>query len=83
MVVIVGRIQLVQTSERDFEVRIELADEAAAGIVFEEVIQSVKRVFLDNGLVDVAVTESQAPPELTASGKFHEVLPLRGSDSRS
>jgi phenylacetate-CoA ligase len=77
------RIQLVQTSERDFEVRIELADEAAAGVVFEEVIQSVKRVFRDNGLEDVAVRESQAPPELTASGKFHEVLPLRGSDSRS
>ena len=77
------RIQLVQTSERDFEVRIELADEAAARVVFEEVTQSVKRVFRDNGLEDVAVTESQAPPELTASGKFHEVLPLRGSDSRS
>jgi len=77
------RIQLVQTSERDFEVRIELADEAAAGVVFEELIRSVKRVFRDNGLEDVAVTESQAPPELTASGKFHEVLPLRGSDSRS
>lgn len=77
------RIQLVQTSERDFEVRIELADEAAAGVVFEEVIQSVKRVFRDNGLGDVAVRESQTPPELTASGKFHEVLPLRGSDSRS
>jgi phenylacetate-CoA ligase len=76
------RIQLVQTSERDFEVRIELAEEAAAGVVFEEVIQSVKRVFHDNGLEDVAVTESQAPPELTASGKFLEVLPLRGSDSR-
>ncbi len=77
------RIQLVQTSERDFEVRIDLADEAAAGVVFEEVIQSVKRVFRDNGLGDVAVRKSQAPPELTASGKFHEVLPLRGSDSRS
>lgn len=77
------RIQLVQTSERDFEVRIELADEAAAGVVFEEVIQSVRRVFLDNGLKDVAIRESQAPPEVTASGKFHEVLPLRGSDSRS
>ncbi|MDH3507036.1 MAG: phenylacetate--CoA ligase family protein [Gammaproteobacteria bacterium] len=77
------RIQLVQTSERDFEVRIELADEAAAGDVFEEVIQSVKRVFRDNGLENVAVTESQAPPELTASGKFHEVLSLRGSDSRT
>ena len=77
------RIQLVQTSERDFEVRIELADEAAAGVVFQEVIQSMKRVLHDNGLEDVAVTESQAPPEPTASGKFHEVLPLRDSDSRS
>ncbi len=77
------RIQLVQTSERDFEVRIEPADEAAAGIVFQEVIQSVKRVFRDNGLEDVAVRESQALPEFTASGKFHEVLPLRGADSRT
>ena len=76
------RIQLVQTSERDFEVRIERADEAATGLVFKEVIQSVKRVFRDNGLEDVAVRESQAPPEFTASGKFHEVLPLRGADSR-
>jgi len=77
------RIQLVQTAERHFEVRIELTDEAAAGGVRQEVIQSVKRVFRDNGLEDVMVTEGQAPPELTASGKFHEVLPLRGVDSRS
>jgi phenylacetate-coenzyme A ligase PaaK-like adenylate-forming protein len=77
------RIQLVQTSEREFEVRIEPADGAVAGVVFGEVIQSVKRVFRDNGLEDVAVGESRAPPELTASGKFHEVLPLRDSDSRS
>jgi phenylacetate-CoA ligase len=77
------RIQLAQTSERDFDVRIELADEATAELVFEEVIQSVKRVFHDNGLSDVAVRESRAPPEFTASGKFHGVLPLRGSDSRS
>jgi phenylacetate-coenzyme A ligase PaaK-like adenylate-forming protein len=77
------RIQLVQTNERDFEVRIELADEAPARVVFQEVIQSVKRVFFDNDLEDVAVSESQAPPELTASGKFHEVLPLRGFDSRT
>jgi phenylacetate-coenzyme A ligase PaaK-like adenylate-forming protein len=76
------RIQLVQTGERDFEVRIEPADETAAAVVFEQVIQSVKRVFRDNGLADIAVRESQAPPELTASGKFHEVLPLRGSDSK-
>ena len=77
------RIQLVQTSERDFEVRIDLADEAAAGVVFEELIRSVKQVFRDNGVQEVAVTESRAPPELTSSGKFHEVLPLRGSQSRS
>ena len=77
------RVQLVQAGERDFEVRIELADEAVAGLVFEEVIQSVKRVFRDNGLSDVTVRASQAPPELTASGKFHEVLPLRDSNSRS
>ena len=75
------RIQLAQTGERDFEVRVELAEEAAVGVVFEDVIQSVKQVFRDNGLADVAVRESQAPPELTASGKFHEVLPLRRSDS--
>ena len=60
-----------------------LSDEAAAGAVFKEVIQSVKQVFRDNGLDDVEVTESQALPELAASGKFHEVLPLRRSDSRS
>jgi phenylacetate-CoA ligase len=77
------RIQLVQTSERDFEMRIEPADEVAAGVVFQEVIQSVKRVFRDNGLEDVAVRESQTPPEFTASGKFHAVLPLRGADSRT
>jgi phenylacetate-coenzyme A ligase PaaK-like adenylate-forming protein len=77
------RVQLVQTSERAFEVRIEPAGEAAMGVVAEEVIQSVTRVFRDNGLEDVEVREGQAPPLLTASGKFHEVLPLRGSGTRS
>jgi len=77
------RIQLVQTGDRDFEVRIELADEAAAAIVFQEVIESVKRVFRDNGLEHVAVRESRTPPELTASGKFYAVLPLRGAGARN
>jgi phenylacetate-coenzyme A ligase PaaK-like adenylate-forming protein len=76
------RIQLVQTCERDFEVRIELAEETAAGPVFREVIDSVKQVFRDNGLDDVSVRESEALPEFTASGKFHEVMPLRDPDSR-
>ncbi len=77
------RVQLVQTGEREFEVRMDLADEAVAGAVFQEVIGSVRRVFRDNGLEHVVVRESQAPPEFTASGKFHEVLPLRGARARS
>ncbi|MDQ2091606.1 phenylacetate--CoA ligase family protein [Marimonas arenosa] len=77
------RIQLVQTGERDFEVRIQMANEAAAGRVFQEVIVSVKRVFHDNGLDDVAVRESEKLPEFTASGKFHEVVPLQRADARN
>lgn len=77
------RVQLVQNGEKDFEVRIEPADGPTAGVVFQDVIQSVQRVFRHNGLEDVTVRESETPPELTASGKFHEVLPLRGTDSRT
>ena len=77
------RIQLVQTSERDFEVRIDPAEGAAAGLVSQEVIESVKRVFRDNGLDDVTVRESEALPEFTASGKFHDVLPLGTADARN
>lgn len=77
------RVQLVQTSERDFEVRAQVANEAAAGLVFEEVIASVKRVFRDNGLEHVVVRESQEALEFTSSGKFHEVLPLRDADTRN
>ncbi|WP_241525882.1 phenylacetate--CoA ligase family protein [Pseudophaeobacter leonis] len=75
------RIQLVQTSDKEFEVRIQLADEAAAEPVFREVIASVKQVFRENGLDEVTVRESEASPEFTASGKFHHVLPLRRSGS--
>ncbi len=77
------RIQLVQTSEREFEVRVEPVEGASAEVVFQEVIKSVKRVFRDNGLDDVAVQESEALPEFTASGKFHSVLPLRSGDARN
>ena len=73
------RVQLVQTGERDFEVRIQVADEAAAGPVFKEVIGSVNRVFRENGLNDVVVRESMVPPHLAPSGKFHEVLPLKAA----
>ena len=73
------RIQLVQTNERDFEVRIQLAEGAAAGPVFHDVIESVKRVFRDNGLDVVTVRAGEALPGFTASGKFHEVVPFRGA----
>jgi hypothetical protein len=61
----------------------EPADESPVGVVFQEVIEAVKRVFRDNGLEDVVVRKSGATPEFTASGKFHEVLPLRRADGRN
>lgn len=76
------RIQLVQTGEREFEVRIQLSDEASAGSVFQEVTEAVKQVFCNNGLENVAVRESHALPEFTASGKFHEVVPLQSAASQ-
>ena len=77
------RIQLVQTGEFDFELRIQLTEGAAAKPVFQEVIESVKRVFRDNGLDDVTVRAGEALPGFTASGKFHEVVPLRSADERN
>ena len=72
------RIQLVQTAGKEFEVRIELGEGAVSEAVLEQVIQSVKRVFQENHLPDVAVRESQSSPQLTASGKFHEIVSLNG-----
>ncbi|NEK24848.1 phenylacetate--CoA ligase family protein [Sulfitobacter sp. JBTF-M27] len=77
------RIQLVQTSEREFEVRIDLVEGATEGSVYHEVIASVQRVFRDNGLEDITVRESAVLPEFTASGKFHEVVPLRSANARN
>jgi phenylacetate-coenzyme A ligase PaaK-like adenylate-forming protein len=77
------RVQLVQTGGRQFELRIEPTDGAKAEDAFPEVIEAVKRVFRDNGLVDVTVRASKKLPEFTASGKFHEVVPLRSTDARN
>lgn len=77
------RVQLVQTGESEFEVRIDLAGEAPAGDIFHDVIGSVQKVFRDNGLDHVTVLESQAPPRFTASGKFHEVVPLRSPPAQN
>jgi len=70
------RVQLVQTSEFVFEVRAELLNHESPDQVFEQIIQSVSEVFAKNGLVDVNVRKSDTPPHLTASGKFHQVIPF-------
>jgi phenylacetate-coenzyme A ligase PaaK-like adenylate-forming protein len=74
---IAQRVQLVQTSEFVFEVRAELLNHENPDQVFEQIIQSISEVFSKNGLVDVKVGKSDAPPLLTASGKFHGVIPLK------
>jgi phenylacetate-coenzyme A ligase PaaK-like adenylate-forming protein len=71
------RVQLVQTSEFVFEVRAELLNHENSDQVFEQIIQSVSEVFAKNGLVDVKVGKSDTSPHLTASGKFHEVIPFK------
>ena len=71
------RVQLVQTSEFVFEVRAELLNHEKPDQVFEQIIQSISEVFAKNGLVDVKVGKSDTPPNLTASGKFHKVIPLK------
>jgi phenylacetate-coenzyme A ligase PaaK-like adenylate-forming protein len=71
------RVQLVQTSEFVFEVRAELLNHENPDQVFEQIIQSISEVFSKNGLVDVKVGKSDTPPLLNASGKFHEVIPLK------
>jgi phenylacetate-coenzyme A ligase PaaK-like adenylate-forming protein len=68
------RVQMIQTSEYVFEVRAELLTDENADQVFEQIIQSVSEVFAKNGLTGVMVNKSDAPPQLTASGKFHEVI---------
>jgi len=71
------RVQLVQTSEFVFEVRAELLNHEDPDQVLEQIIQSVSEVFAKNGLVNVKVGKSDTPPRLTASGKFHEVIPFK------
>ena len=65
---------MIQTSEYVFEVRAELLTDENPDQVFEQIIQSVSEVFAKNGLTGVTVNKSAAPPQLTASGKFHEVI---------
>ncbi len=75
----VQRVQLIQIGESEFELRIQLAKGAAAEPVFRDLVERVKQVFRDNGLDDVKVQAGDAPPKFTASGKFHEVVPLRSA----
>lgn len=70
------RVQMIQTAEDVFEVRAELLADGNPDQVFEQVIESVREVFAKNGLSGVEIHKSDAPPQLTASGKFHEVISL-------
>jgi BioD-like phosphotransacetylase family protein len=67
---------MIQTAEDVFEVRAELLADGNPDQVFEQVIESVREVFAKNGLSGVEIHKSDAPPQLTASGKFHEVISL-------
>ncbi|MDU8946101.1 phenylacetate--CoA ligase family protein [Ovoidimarina sediminis] len=73
------RIQLVQTEDDAFELRIVPREDP--GPVFHDVIASVTKVFHANGLENVVVRQSDEPPAFTASGKFHAVVPLRRTDA--
>lgn len=70
------RVQMIQTAEDVFEVRAELLADGNPDQVFEQVIESVREVFAKNGLSGVEIHKSDAPPQLTASSKFHEVISL-------
>ncbi|MDF1713300.1 MAG: hypothetical protein P1U90_13750 [Akkermansiaceae bacterium] len=70
------RVQMIQTAEDVFEVRAELLADGNPDQVFEQVIESVREVFAKNGLSGVEIHKSDTPPQVTASGKFHEVISL-------
>jgi len=71
------RIQLVQLNETVFEVRAELRNHEDPDTTFDQIIRSVRNVFDKNGLQEVVIKRSEALPQLTASGKFHAVLPIK------
>jgi phenylacetate-CoA ligase len=53
------RTQLVQTADKEFEVRMELSEGANSETVFKQVIQSVKRVVQENHVEEVAVKKAR------------------------
>ena len=73
------RTQLVQLAEKAFEVRAELTNPEDADTVFDHIIRSTRKVFEENGLSEVEIRRSSAPPQLTASGKFHEIVSLKNN----
>lgn len=68
------RIQLIQLSEQVFEVRAELTKPEDSDTIFDQIIQSIRNVFEENGLPEIEIKRSTVPPQFTASGKFHAVL---------
>jgi phenylacetate-coenzyme A ligase PaaK-like adenylate-forming protein len=74
------RVQLVQIDEREFDLRIELLQGASRDLVFNQVISSIETTFRENGISEFKINRSQKPPLLAASGKFHEIIPLKKND---
>ena len=71
------RVQLVQIDEGDFDLHIELLPGASHDLVFDQVMSSITSTLRQNGVSEFHINRSEKPPRLTASGKFHELIPLR------
>jgi hypothetical protein len=72
-----SRVQLIQLSEKEFEIRADVKDGVNVNSFFERAITDAQNFFKHQGIEDVIIHRSLKPPELGASGKFHEVFPLK------
>ena len=72
-----SRVQLIQISEKKFEARADVNKGADENRLFELIINDVQKFFQNQGIEDVVIEKSKKAPELGASGKFHEVIPMK------
>jgi phenylacetate-CoA ligase len=72
-----SRVQLVQVSEYKFEARADIKEGVDKKSISTRIIHDAQKFFLDQNIQGVLVEWSNKPPELGASGKFHEVIPLK------
>lgn len=72
-----SRTQLIQVAEKKFEIRAELKKGIDKKVFFEKAKKDAQHNFKSQGVDDVSFEISDKLPELGASGKFHEVIPLK------